>query len=207
MLPLLCSVRSTQLYVTDLSPNSAPTSPKLLLSQFPDPVQCSPREVRRAGGAWTTAEPTADIPFGFQGWTDPRLQWDAEEFGNISVLRLPPDMLWLPEIVLENKLSHNPPWHPLDPPPLPTLPAPSWLAFMVASVLVSQQRRLLPDFLRLQRARLPFGLRVLAAARHLPLLLPHLRHLLPLRLAELLPQVQVHPLLQAALTPGHPARG
>uniref|UniRef100_A0A8C9L3R2 Cholinergic receptor nicotinic delta subunit n=1 Tax=Panthera tigris altaica TaxID=74533 RepID=A0A8C9L3R2_PANTA len=36
------------------------------------------------------------------GWTDPRLQWDAEEFGNISVLRLPPDMLWLPEIVLEN---------------------------------------------------------------------------------------------------------
>lgn len=42
---------------------------------------------------------------GFQGWTDSRLQWDAEEFGNISVLRLPPDMLWLPEIVLENKLS------------------------------------------------------------------------------------------------------
>ncbi|XP_022353958.1 acetylcholine receptor subunit delta isoform X1 [Enhydra lutris kenyoni] len=36
------------------------------------------------------------------GWTDSRLQWDAEEFGNISVLRLPPDMLWLPEIVLEN---------------------------------------------------------------------------------------------------------
>uniref|UniRef100_A0A8C9P871 Cholinergic receptor nicotinic delta subunit n=1 Tax=Spermophilus dauricus TaxID=99837 RepID=A0A8C9P871_SPEDA len=36
------------------------------------------------------------------GWTDSRLQWDAEDFGNISVLRLPPDMLWLPEIVLEN---------------------------------------------------------------------------------------------------------
>ncbi|XP_011379165.1 acetylcholine receptor subunit delta isoform X3 [Pteropus vampyrus] len=36
------------------------------------------------------------------GWTDSRLQWDEEEFGNISVLRLPPDMLWLPEIVLEN---------------------------------------------------------------------------------------------------------
>ncbi|XP_064143474.1 acetylcholine receptor subunit delta isoform X1 [Loxodonta africana] len=36
------------------------------------------------------------------GWTDSRLQWDAEEFGNISVLRLPSDMLWLPEIVLEN---------------------------------------------------------------------------------------------------------
>ncbi|XP_006866812.1 PREDICTED: acetylcholine receptor subunit delta isoform X2 [Chrysochloris asiatica] len=36
------------------------------------------------------------------GWTDSRLQWNAEEFGNISVLRLPSDMLWLPEIVLEN---------------------------------------------------------------------------------------------------------
>nr|XP_012289463.1 acetylcholine receptor subunit delta isoform X1 [Aotus nancymaae] len=36
------------------------------------------------------------------GWTDSRLMWNAEEFGNISVLRLPPDMVWLPEIVLEN---------------------------------------------------------------------------------------------------------
>ncbi|XP_036767903.2 acetylcholine receptor subunit delta isoform X1 [Manis pentadactyla] len=35
-------------------------------------------------------------------WIDSRLQWDAEDFGNITVLRLPPDMLWLPEIVLEN---------------------------------------------------------------------------------------------------------
>lgn len=48
---------------------------------------------------------------GLQGWTDSRLQWDAEEFGNISVLRLPPDMLWLPEIVLENKLSAALPQH------------------------------------------------------------------------------------------------
>lgn len=38
-----------------------------------------------------------------QGWTDYRLQWNKSEFGDISVLRLPPDMLWLPEIVLENK--------------------------------------------------------------------------------------------------------
>ncbi|KAM5228821.1 acetylcholine receptor subunit delta isoform 1-T1 [Ctenodactylus gundi] len=36
------------------------------------------------------------------GWTDSRLQWNASEFGNISVLRLPPDMVWVPEIVLEN---------------------------------------------------------------------------------------------------------
>ncbi|XP_038604933.1 acetylcholine receptor subunit delta [Tachyglossus aculeatus] len=36
------------------------------------------------------------------GWTDSRLEWNQSEFGDISVLRLPPDMLWLPEIVLEN---------------------------------------------------------------------------------------------------------
>ncbi|XP_071422464.1 acetylcholine receptor subunit delta isoform X2 [Pithys albifrons albifrons] len=36
------------------------------------------------------------------GWTDYRLQWNESEFGDIGVLRLPPDMLWLPEIVLEN---------------------------------------------------------------------------------------------------------
>ncbi|XP_040828396.1 acetylcholine receptor subunit delta isoform X1 [Ochotona curzoniae] len=36
------------------------------------------------------------------GWTDSRLQWDKAEFGNISVLRLPSDMVWLPDIVLEN---------------------------------------------------------------------------------------------------------
>jgi len=38
-----------------------------------------------------------------QGWTDYRLQWNKSDFGDIEVLRLPPDMLWLPEIVLENK--------------------------------------------------------------------------------------------------------
>uniref|UniRef100_A0A8C3XEG5 Cholinergic receptor nicotinic delta subunit n=1 Tax=Cyanoderma ruficeps TaxID=181631 RepID=A0A8C3XEG5_9PASS len=36
------------------------------------------------------------------GWTDYRLQWNKSEFGGVEVLRLPPDMLWLPEIVLEN---------------------------------------------------------------------------------------------------------
>uniref|UniRef100_A0A8B9V2A1 Acetylcholine receptor subunit gamma n=1 Tax=Anas zonorhyncha TaxID=75864 RepID=A0A8B9V2A1_9AVES len=37
-----------------------------------------------------------------QGWTDYRLQWNKSEFGDIEVLRLRPEMLWLPEIVLEN---------------------------------------------------------------------------------------------------------
>ncbi|NWR78247.1 ACHD protein, partial [Centropus unirufus] len=36
------------------------------------------------------------------GWTDYRLRWNKSEFGDIEVLRLPSDMVWLPEIVLEN---------------------------------------------------------------------------------------------------------
>ncbi|XP_067417141.1 acetylcholine receptor subunit delta isoform X2 [Emydura macquarii macquarii] len=36
------------------------------------------------------------------GWTDYRLQWNKSEFGGLEILRLPPDMLWVPEIVLEN---------------------------------------------------------------------------------------------------------
>ncbi|KAL0156585.1 hypothetical protein M9458_047831, partial [Cirrhinus mrigala] len=36
------------------------------------------------------------------GWTDYRLQWNETEYDNIPVLRLPPSMVWLPEIVLEN---------------------------------------------------------------------------------------------------------
>ncbi|XP_019358650.1 PREDICTED: acetylcholine receptor subunit delta [Gavialis gangeticus] len=35
-------------------------------------------------------------------WVDLRLQWNKSEFGGIQILWLPPDMLWLPEIFLEN---------------------------------------------------------------------------------------------------------
>uniref|UniRef100_A0A3P9P5V1 Cholinergic receptor, nicotinic, delta (muscle) n=1 Tax=Poecilia reticulata TaxID=8081 RepID=A0A3P9P5V1_POERE len=35
-------------------------------------------------------------------WTDYRLSWNASEFDGIEMLRLPPSMVWLPEIVLEN---------------------------------------------------------------------------------------------------------
>lgn len=38
-----------------------------------------------------------------QGWTDHRLAWNMSEFDDIGVLRLPSSMVWLPEIVLENK--------------------------------------------------------------------------------------------------------
>ncbi|KAL4624866.1 acetylcholine receptor subunit delta isoform X1 [Arapaima gigas] len=36
------------------------------------------------------------------GWYDKRLSWNMSEFGDIDILRLPPSMVWLPEIVLEN---------------------------------------------------------------------------------------------------------
>lgn len=38
-----------------------------------------------------------------QTWTDYRLSWNMTEFDGISMLRLPSNMVWLPEIVLENK--------------------------------------------------------------------------------------------------------
>ncbi|XP_020667153.3 acetylcholine receptor subunit delta [Pogona vitticeps] len=41
------------------------------------------------------------------GWTDYRLQWNKSEFGGIWVLRLRPEMLWLPQIVLENNNDGN----------------------------------------------------------------------------------------------------
>nr|DBA26292.1 TPA: hypothetical protein GDO54_010573 [Pyxicephalus adspersus] len=36
------------------------------------------------------------------GWYDNRLTWDRKEFYNISTLRVPPDMVWLPKLILEN---------------------------------------------------------------------------------------------------------
>ncbi|MGH0175055.1 UNVERIFIED_CONTAM: hypothetical protein FKN15_069538 [Acipenser sinensis] len=37
-----------------------------------------------------------------RGWYDHRLSWNASEFDDISILRLPSRLVWLPEIVLEN---------------------------------------------------------------------------------------------------------
>ncbi|KAK9401471.1 acetylcholine receptor subunit gamma [Crotalus adamanteus] len=38
-------------------------------------------------------------------WRDYRLQWDPEEYGNISCLRIPSILIWLPDIVLENNID------------------------------------------------------------------------------------------------------
>lgn len=36
-------------------------------------------------------------------WSDYQLQWDEADYGGIAVLRLPPDKVWKPDIVLFNK--------------------------------------------------------------------------------------------------------
>ncbi|KAM4676618.1 acetylcholine receptor subunit epsilon isoform 1-T4 [Discoglossus pictus] len=38
-------------------------------------------------------------------WHDYRLTWNSSEHGNIKILRIPPDMVWLPDIVLENNID------------------------------------------------------------------------------------------------------
>ena len=40
-------------------------------------------------------------------WTDYQLQWDESDYGGIGVLRLPPDKVWRPDIVLFNKYVHS----------------------------------------------------------------------------------------------------
>ena len=38
-----------------------------------------------------------------QVWKDYQLQWDEADYGGINVLRLPPDKVWKPDVVLFNK--------------------------------------------------------------------------------------------------------
>ncbi|EGT50679.1 hypothetical protein CAEBREN_05701 [Caenorhabditis brenneri] len=45
----------------------------------------------------------------FQHWLDVRLSWNPEEFGNITLMHFPGEMLWLPDIILYNN-AHGSPW-------------------------------------------------------------------------------------------------
>ena len=38
-----------------------------------------------------------------QEWDDEWLRWDPIDFGNITKIRIPCDLIWLPDIVLYNK--------------------------------------------------------------------------------------------------------
>ena len=40
----------------------------------------------------------------FQEWTDDALQWDPESYGGVQSIRMRPDMIWMPDIDLYNRL-------------------------------------------------------------------------------------------------------
>ncbi|XP_033759908.1 neuronal acetylcholine receptor subunit beta-3-like [Pecten maximus] len=41
-------------------------------------------------------------------WQDERLQWNASEYGNLKIMRLPPDSIWLPELEVYNVSPFHP---------------------------------------------------------------------------------------------------
>lgn len=45
-----------------------------------------------------------------QKWTDYKLRWNPEEYGGVEMLYVPSEHIWLPDIVLYNKLV---PPHPV----------------------------------------------------------------------------------------------
>ena len=39
----------------------------------------------------------------FQEWSDYKLRWNPEDFDNVTSIRVPSEMIWIPDIVLYNK--------------------------------------------------------------------------------------------------------
>lgn len=39
----------------------------------------------------------------WQEWTDYKLQWSPSDFDNVTSIRVPSELLWVPDIVLYNK--------------------------------------------------------------------------------------------------------
>ena len=42
-----------------------------------------------------------------QEWTDDRLAWQPERFGNLTDIILKADKIWLPELAIMNGLAHE----------------------------------------------------------------------------------------------------
>ena len=38
-----------------------------------------------------------------QEWTDSNLKWNSSEYGNVEDIRMPPSMLWKPDILMYNR--------------------------------------------------------------------------------------------------------
>lgn len=38
-----------------------------------------------------------------QDWWNPFMKWNPSEFGGVKEINIPPDMLWVPDIILYNK--------------------------------------------------------------------------------------------------------
>ena len=46
------------------------------------------------------------LPLFFQVWTNPFLQWNPEDYEGIDRILVEPRTIWVPDIVLENKLVY-----------------------------------------------------------------------------------------------------
>ena len=46
------------------------------------------------------------LPLFFQMWTNPFLQWNPEDYEGIDRILVDPRTIWVPDIVLENKLVY-----------------------------------------------------------------------------------------------------
>lgn len=57
--------------------------------------QLSPTRLR------TTWRPPLRVSL--QEWSDYKLRWDPADFDNVTSIRVPSEMIWIPDIVLYNK--------------------------------------------------------------------------------------------------------
>jgi len=44
------------------------------------------------------------VAFDAQEWNDFNLAWNASEYGGVTSVRIPPAMIWKPDILLYNRL-------------------------------------------------------------------------------------------------------
>ena len=43
------------------------------------------------------------LSFSSQDWNNPYMTWKPQDYGGNKVMNIPPEMLWVPDIVLYNK--------------------------------------------------------------------------------------------------------